>query len=74
MSKSKFMHTLLESKSTFSIEQKAIVSCFVKMLGFYWYFFISELHRLSLSLVPFFYLNVETVYSESVPIFFLYDF
>ena len=30
MSKFKFMHTLSESKSIFAIEQKAIVSCFVK--------------------------------------------
>ena len=35
VSKFKFMHTLSESKSIFSIEQKAIVSCFVKMLRFY---------------------------------------
>ena len=30
VSKSKCMHTLLESKSIFAIEQKAIVACFVK--------------------------------------------
>ena len=36
VSKFKFMHTLSESKSIFAIEQKAIVSCFVKMLRFYW--------------------------------------
>ena len=30
MSKFKFMHTLSESISIFAIEQKAIVSCFVK--------------------------------------------
>ena len=30
MSKFKFIHTLSESKSIFAIEQKAIVSCFVK--------------------------------------------
>ena len=29
VSKSKFMHTLLESKSIYAIEQKSIVSCFV---------------------------------------------
>ena len=34
LSKSKFMHTLLESKSIFAIEQKAIVSCFVKNFAF----------------------------------------
>ena len=36
VSKFKFMHTLSESKSIFAIEQKTIVSCFVKMLRFYW--------------------------------------
>ena len=30
MSKFKFMHTLSEAKGIFAIEQKAIVSCFVK--------------------------------------------
>ena len=30
MSKLKFMHTFSESKSIFAIEQKDIVSCFVK--------------------------------------------
>ena len=30
MSKFKFMHTLSESKSSFAIQQKAIVLCFVK--------------------------------------------
>ena len=35
VSKSKFMHTLLESKSIFTIELKAIVSCFVKNVAFY---------------------------------------
>ena len=34
VSKSKFMHTLLESKSIFAIEQKAIVACFVKNVAF----------------------------------------
>ena len=34
VSKSKFMLTLLESKSIFSIEQKAIVSCFVNNVAF----------------------------------------
>ena len=34
MSKFKFMQTLSESKSIFSIEQKAIVSCFVKNVAF----------------------------------------
>ena len=34
MSKFKFMHTLSESKSIFAIEQKAIVSCFVKNVAF----------------------------------------
>ena len=34
MSKFKFMHTLSESKSVFAIEQKAIVSCFVKNVPF----------------------------------------
>ena len=34
LSKSKFMHTLLESKSIFAIEQKAIVSCFVSNVAF----------------------------------------
>ena len=33
-SKSKFMHTLLETKSIFAIEQKAIVSRFVKDVAF----------------------------------------
>ena len=28
------MHTLLESKSIFAIEQKAIVACFVKNVAF----------------------------------------
>ena len=32
--KSKFMHALLESKSIFAIEQKAIVACFVKNVAF----------------------------------------
>ena len=32
--KSKFMHTLLESKRFFAIEGKAIVSCFVKNVAF----------------------------------------
>ena len=36
MSKSKFMHSLLKSKSIFAIEQKAIVACFVKNVAFYW--------------------------------------
>ena len=36
VSKFKFMHTFSESKGIFAIEQKAIVSCFVKMLRFYW--------------------------------------
>ena len=34
VSKSKFMHTLFESKSIVAIEQKAIVSCFVKNVAF----------------------------------------
>ena len=34
VSKSKFMHTLLESKSVLSVEQKAIVSCFVNNVAF----------------------------------------
>ena len=34
MSKSKFMHTLLESESIFAIEQKAIVPCFVQNIAF----------------------------------------
>ena len=34
MSKSKFIHTLFEAKSIFAIEQKAIVSCFVKNVAF----------------------------------------
>ena len=34
MSKSKFMHTLLESKSILAIEQKAIAACFVKNVAF----------------------------------------
>ena len=36
VSKFKYMHTLSESKSIFATEQKTIVSCFVKMLRFYW--------------------------------------
>ena len=36
VSKFKFMHTLSKSKSIYAIEQKAIVSCFLKMLRFYW--------------------------------------
>ena len=32
--KSKFMHTLSESKSIFAIEQKAITLCFVKNVAF----------------------------------------
>ena len=34
VSKSKFMHTLLESKSIFAIKQKAVVACFVKNVAF----------------------------------------
>ena len=34
MSKSKFMDTLMESKSIVAIEQKAIVPCFVKNVAF----------------------------------------
>ena len=34
--KFKFMHTLSKSKSIFVIEQKAIVSCFVKNVAFFW--------------------------------------
>ena len=34
MSKFKSMHTLSESKSIFSVEQKALVSCFVKNVAF----------------------------------------
>ena len=34
VSKFKFMHALSESKSIFAIEQKAIVSCFVKNVAF----------------------------------------
>ena len=34
VSKVKFMHTLSESKSILTIEQKAIVSCFVKYVAF----------------------------------------
>ena len=34
MSKFKFMHTLSKSKSLFAIEQKDIVSCFVKNVAF----------------------------------------
>ena len=34
MSKFKFMHTLSESKGIFAVEQKAIVSCFVKNVAF----------------------------------------
>ena len=34
VSKSKLIHTLFESKSIFAIEQKAIVSCFVKNVAF----------------------------------------
>ena len=34
VSKSKFMHTLLESKSIIAIEQKDIVACFVKNVAF----------------------------------------
>ena len=36
MSKSKFIHTVSESKNIFALEQKAIVVSFVKMLRFYW--------------------------------------
>ena len=36
MSKSKFFHKLLESKNIFTIEQKAIVLCFVKNVAFFW--------------------------------------
>ena len=34
VSKFKFMHSLSELKSIFAIEQKAIVSCFVKNIAF----------------------------------------
>ena len=34
MSKFKFMHALSEWESIFAIEQKAIVSCFVKNVAF----------------------------------------
>ena len=34
MSKSKFMHTLAESKSIFAVEQKIIDLCFVKNVAF----------------------------------------
>ena len=34
VSKFKFMHALSESKSLFAIEQKAVVSCFVKNVAF----------------------------------------
>ena len=34
MSKFKFIHTLSESISIFAIEQKAIVSCFVRNVAF----------------------------------------
>ena len=34
VSKFKFMHTFSESKSILTIEQKAIVSCFVKHVAF----------------------------------------
>ena len=34
VSKFKFMHTLLESKSIFAIQQTAIVSCFVENIAF----------------------------------------
>ena len=34
MSKFEFMHTSSESKSIFEIEQKAIISCFVKHVAF----------------------------------------
>ena len=34
MSKSKFIHTLSESKNTFALEQKAIVVRFVKNVAF----------------------------------------
>ena len=36
VSKSKFMHTHFDLESISAIEQKAIVSCSVKMLHFYW--------------------------------------
>ena len=36
MSKSKFIHTLSESKNIFALERKAIVLSFVKMFRFYW--------------------------------------
>ena len=35
VSKFKFMHTLCDSKSILTIEQKAIVSCFVKHFAFF---------------------------------------
>ena len=34
MSKSKFIHTLSETKNTFALEQKAIVVSFVKNVAF----------------------------------------
>ena len=34
VSKFKFMHTLFESRSIFAIEQKAIVSCFIRNVAF----------------------------------------
>ena len=34
VSKFKFLHTLSESKSLYAIEQKTIVSCFVKIVAF----------------------------------------
>ena len=34
MSEFKFMHTLSELKSIFSIEQKAVATCFVKNVAF----------------------------------------
>ena len=36
MSKSKFIHTLSESKNTFALEQKTIILSFVKNVAFYW--------------------------------------